>query len=188
MTKHIMIDIETLDTTARAVVISIGAVAFGFQTGAQTYPFYRGMAYDDQIRMGRMMSQSTLKFWSEQPDEARAAAFGGDRVPTEVVLKELGEFIKRHRDGDTDRPLVWAYPASFDFAILEDLYRDYNSFAPWGHRDRRCARTLYSLAGNPSFSHEGDLIPHHPVSDCQVQITQAIVSVGEIKRLGVNIS
>lgn len=185
--QHIMLDIETLDTTARAVVISIGAVAFTFQGGAKTFPFYRGIAYDDQIRMGRHISQSTLKFWNDQSEEARGAAFGGTRTPTEEVLAELAEFITRHRVGEL-RPHIWAFPACFDLAILEDLYSGYGDVAPWGHRDRRCARTLYSLAGSPAFEHEGHILPHHPVSDCQVQITQARRSIGRLKNVGPDIS
>jgi len=183
--QHFMIDIETLDTTARAVVLSIGAVAFTFNGGEQAFPFYRGIAYDDQLKRGRSASQSTLQFWNQQSEAARGAAFNGIRTPTEEVLVELNDFINA-RDGQD--ALVWAYPASFDIAILKDLYEDYEMEVPWHYRNVRCLRTLYSLAGNPSFSHEGHILPHHPVSDCQVQITQAIVSVGEIKRLGVNIS
>ncbi len=38
--KHIMLDLETLDTTSSAVVISIGAVAFDPETNALGDKFY----------------------------------------------------------------------------------------------------------------------------------------------------
>lgn len=185
--QHIMLDIETLDTTARAVVISIGAVGFTFDGGAQSFPYYRALDYNVQIRRGRSISQSTLHFWSQQNGAARGAAFNGTRTPTTESLHELAAFITRFSGMHGD-PLIWAYPASFDLAILEDLYTQFDITIPWGHRDKRCARTLYSLAGEPDFEHKGHIEPHHPVSDCQVQITQAIISVGEIKRIGVNIA
>lgn len=182
--QHIMLDIETLDTTARAVVISIGAVAFTLEGGARSFPFYRTVAYDDQIAKGRRISADTLKFWNAQSEEARGAAFGGVRVHTEFCLRELTEFVSTR----FSEPLIWAYPAAFDLAIMEDLYTDFGMDIPWSHRAKRCARTLYSLAGNPSFKHEGHVLPHHPVSDCQVQITQMRVALEHIKYHGVNIA
>lgn len=182
--QNIMLDIETLDTSANAVVISIGAVGFKFDGSRQTFPFYRSIAYQDQINIRRHVSASTLEFWSAQSDEARGAAFDGkDRLETGYALQELTAFIERH-----DEPLIWAYPACFDLSIMEDLYEDFGEDIPWHHRDRRCARTLYSLAGNPDFDHKGHVLAHHPVSDCQVQITQAHVAYQTLKRVGPNIA
>ena len=186
--QHIMIDIETLDTTARAVVLSIGAVAFSFEGGQQTFPFYRALDYDDQLAIGREVSQSTLHFWSQQSDKARGAAFDGTRTDTVEVLHELGVFIAERSHGEGGRPLIWAYPAAFDLAVLEDLYGQFDVGVPWKHRNHRCVRTLYSLAGNPDFEHKGVVEAHHPVSACQVQITQAIRSVEVLNVSNVNIA
>lgn len=186
MTQNVMIDIETIDTTARAVVISIGAVAFTFPNGGQPAPFFRALKYDDQLRLGRRVSDSTLSFWSKQSDEARGAAFRGlNKVDTVEALHELDDWLKMRTN---DNSLMWAYPAAFDLAILEDLYTDFNMIIPWGHRAKRCARTLASLAGNPKYDEPSGLIPHHPVSDCHNQIAQAQEAVRTIHTAGVNIS
>lgn len=176
--EHIMLDIETLDTANSAVVLSIGAVKFSFEKGADTSlaPFFRSLKYDDQMEYGRTVSESTLQFWMAQSEEARGAAFNGVRTGTTEALTELTEFITA---GVTD-PMVWAKPACFDLSIMEDLFKDYRMDAPWGHRNRRCLRTLYDVAGSPDYKHEGHIIPHHPVSDCQVQITEAMVSYKKI--------
>lgn len=183
--NQIMIDIETIDITARAVVISLGAVAFTFERGAQAQPFFRALKYDDQLRLGRRVSDSTLSFWSKQTDGAREAAFRGFKVDTMEALHELDDWLKtRTHEGS----LVWAYPAAFDLAILEDLYTDFGMTIPWSHRTKRCARTLAHLAGNPQYDEPPSLIPHHPVSDCHNQIAQAQEAVRTINTAGINMS
>ena len=70
MTTHATIDIETLDITPDAVVLTIGGVKFDpFTKEAPYSDLYIRMDADQQMEAGRTVSEDTLKWWNTQPQE-----------------------------------------------------------------------------------------------------------------------
>jgi hypothetical protein len=141
---HLMIDLETLSTDPRAVVLSVGAVLFDRD---KVYSdFYREVEVDSQIRDGRHVMASTLAWWIDQGDNAkRVFTDTGDKRPLGIVLQELNLYVANH----APTIQVWANGASFDLPILATAYNDAQLAAPWRFYNERCYRTLKNMFPTP---------------------------------------
>lgn len=162
-----MIDIETLDTGPRSVILSIGAVKFDRIGPLKTPTFFRALELDQQmINFGRTVSQATLFWWHEQSDVAwHTSLHPNNRVMPYSAMSELRAFLRGVE-------CFWANPPAFDCTILDGLYRDIHLEIPWKHNQLRDMRTLREEAGMPrDWSPEGWLgVAHDPVDDCRFQI------------------
>ena len=115
-----MIDLETLDVSPRAVVLSIGAIVFDFKRMQTLRTYEATLQLEDQTAAGRTVKTSTVHWWLEQSSEARLAITNPDAlarklISYDVMLKELKSFLPS--DG-----FVTAKPAMFDLAILSDMH------------------------------------------------------------------
>lgn len=70
MTIRLMLDFETLSLKENAVLLSIGACTFDPATGDIGHTFYT--AIDPRTQPGRDISASTVLWWLDQDDAARA--------------------------------------------------------------------------------------------------------------------
>lgn len=115
-----MIDLETLDVSPRAVVLSIGAIVFDFKRMQTLRTYEATLQLEDQTATGRTVKTSTVHWWLEQSSEARLAITSPDAlarksISYDLMLKELKSFLPS--DG-----FVTAKPAMFDLAILSDMH------------------------------------------------------------------
>lgn len=162
----VMLDIETLDTKPSAVILSAAAVTF---TEAEGVRDICRVTFDlqEQFSRGRTVSQSTLLWWMEQSDDARAVAFTAvNRQPVEHALTRLFDFA----NGFTH---YYANSPSFDMVLLGSLAYDFNKPVPWSYRDCRDVRTLRAVAEIESDWQPNEPITgpaHDPVTDCLWQI------------------
>lgn len=169
--KHIMIDLETLDTKPSAVVVSLGAVAFdpfSGELGEQLSVSFAGTGLDTQMKLGRTVSGSTLIWWAQQNDAVRAQLSGGD-THTDILdgLSQFGAFITRNGNNDA---CVWGNGAAFDNVILASLYNTFKREAPWSFSKDRCYRTMKNLYGrNIPLERLGE--HHNALADALSQAT-----------------
>jgi len=166
--REMMIDLETLDTTHSAIVLSIGAVVWEDENIIER--FMRVLDIDEQVRAGRTLSQHTLTWWLRQDRTAMQEAFNPVRQSMDIVLDDFNEFCQSHKDKGLNR--FWAGPATFDFPIWENLCEDFGKPIPWSHRQRYDLRTAVSALHYSVKNHVSSCtgIPHMPVYDCEVQI------------------
>jgi|SRR6185437_11888845 len=166
--SDIMVDIETLSThTSNAVILSVGAVKFDLFEDFPVFHDEKMWVLDahEQIAAGRDVSQNTLKFWADQPPEAREHwACAVDRVPVHVFANEFREFCSLDS-------LIWAHGICFDINNIESLYC--NDTAPWRYNKVRDCRTIVNCCAErrqqPGNIH-GSVVAHNPMSDCYAQI------------------
>lgn len=155
--KHMMIDIETLDTATTAVVPQVGWCLFD-ETEVKP-PVELALDIDEQIKAGRTISASTLQWWMTQPDIARERVFCPDKVHT------IADLATRLRtllyDGQIE--CVWAHGPQFDIATLKHLL----GAEPWHYRSIRDTRTLAMLA--PSAHKPAALTKHSAGDDAYAQ-------------------
>lgn len=148
-----MIDIETLDVTSNAVIVSIGAVKFD---NGRTYDiFSHRVDIDSCLRMGMSVSGSTIAWWMRQSDAARAQ-FQEDGAPLNEILSKLSKFVSGLE--------IWCNGAAFDVPILENAYRLCGLEIPWKYYEVRCYRTLvhhYKEVKLPAFAGTA----HDPLDD-----------------------
>lgn len=169
--RHIMLDLETLDTSASAVVLSIGAVKFEKdEPGWLGEKFYMVLETEDQLFRGRSTSESTIRWWQNQSESARAI-FEVEKTPADVALDKLFDFMGL--PGDCK---VWGNGAAFDNVILTNLFATYGLEAPWNFWDDRCFRTLKAEFGHLTSKPKFVGTEHHALDDAvhQAKWCQAI--------------
>ena len=137
--RDLMIEIETLGTAPGSVILSVGAVTFDAETGEFGEEFYAAVEPQSAVDLGLTIDVSTLKWWMDQSEEARKAAFSGDE-PLSKVLFDLRLFVL-----SVEPSRVWAKPPSFDIVLLESAYRACAITIPWHYRTPRDCRTLFDL-------------------------------------------
>lgn len=161
-TTHGMIDLETIDVTPSAIVLSIGGVKFD-PNGDKIYDgFHYRVDVDAQEQKGRTSSPDTLEWWGKQDNAVIEAAFGDeDRVSVEFMLDELKKWAV-----GVDK--MWAQGVAFDMPIIEDLCRQNNKPYPWAFWNVRDSRTLFGIMPkDPRKQFKFDA--HNALEDCKVQ-------------------
>ena len=144
MPKHLMVDLETLDTRPTSVVLSIGAIAFDPQSKwlDTTGGFEQNLRLEEQFEAGRTISESTLLWWLDQSEDARKSITGNPRKTVEDSLEGLREYASR-----MNCEYVWSNGAAFDVVILEHLM-DYTKI-PWKFYKVLDMRTMMWLKNVP---------------------------------------
>jgi 3' exoribonuclease, RNase T-like len=165
-TKHISIDIETMGVKANAAIISIGAVLFDPQEtvvaalGGGT--FYRKVDLASSIRAGLQVDASTIMWWMQQSDDARAEFARKDKDnPRNALYEVLGDLVtwfEAHggywgpEGNSIQTPMrgdlrVWAKGPDFDCVILESAFAACQLKTPWKYSEKRDVRTICEAAG-----------------------------------------
>jgi hypothetical protein len=166
--QQIMLDMETIGTSANSVILSIAAVYFN-DDGTTGDEFYLVIDRQSQINLGRVADKDIIAWWEKQSADAQkeAYAFPDDqREDTKQALVKLNEFILK---GGKD-VLVWGNGSDFDNALLADIFRTFGIKQPWAFWNNRCFRTFKSefkhLASEPVF----DGVKHHALHDAKHQV------------------
>lgn len=134
--NNIMLDLETLSTASNAVIVSIGAVKFD-EKDIDNAGFYAVLEQKEQLALGRDVSTSTLAWWMQQSEEARAVF----KAPKVAVNDALDQF----RDFCGDNPIIWGNGSDFDNVVLGSLYDKIGGTRPWSYNSSRCFRTIKNL-------------------------------------------
>lgn len=145
MTKHLMVDMETLAVSSRSVVLSLGAVHFNPYENGYTDKIYFKINLDDQDALGREIDSNTLDWWSKQDPVIMEEAFSpDDRIPLSAALDRFHKFA-------WGCDAFWSHGATFDLVILEDIYRQLKRPLPWNYWQLRDTRTLFDLGVDPEM-------------------------------------
>lgn len=138
MPTHGMIDLETLDVTPSATVLSLGAVKFDPYTNNEPHSeLYLKINIDQQDQLGRTTNDSTIEWWGKQDSAVMEEAFDQtDAVTVEEALRQLNKWVV---GVDT----VWGQGYGFDITILEDMYRNVSTPIPWNFWQVKDSRTLF---------------------------------------------
>lgn len=174
----VMIDLETLDTDATCVILSIGACVFDPMTGIITDELYMEINKDAQIKEGRTISASTLDWWMTQPAEERDRVLVDNSSKLELyqALANLANFVPK---GDK----VWANGIDFDLRILEHAYTSMSIEVPWRFYNTEHVRTICNLTdgfiSRKDFEFEGQ--QHNALHDARHQVKYVSVMYGHIR-------
>lgn len=160
MNTDIMIDLETLDVTPTATILTIGAVKFDPFGDDVNEPacekFYLKVDVDSCDQIGASVSQATLEWWSSQSKEAQDEAFDPNgRIPIEDAIAQLYKFCWGAKR-------VWSHGAGFDVVILEWYFRKIGKAIPWSFWEVRDTRTIFDIGINP---HRPPVLKHHALED-----------------------
>lgn len=166
----LMIDLETLDTTPTAVVLSLGAVLFDPHSDASGSTFYVEFTnfLEQQTDAGRTISPNTVLWWMKQDAAARDVFATKEVSQTRCTplwgLSEFADFVKQHNVRN-----VWAKDPDFDVVILRSLYQtNAPGFAfPFSYNASRSVRTVESLPWAPQRAKKA--VAHNALEDAIAQ-------------------
>ena len=159
---HGMIDLETLSTNPNATILTVGGVKFDPYTMAEpSQGMYFRVDVDSQTEMGRDVMQETVNWWSKQPKEISDEAFSDDnRASLDDMIKKINKF-------SVGVDVFWCQGPLFDYAILQDIYKQLGYPVPWQYWQIRDSRTLFSLV--PKDPDEVRTGLHNALEDCYFQ-------------------
>jgi hypothetical protein len=159
-----MLDLETLGTRPGCVILTLGAVKFDPYSLQEPGPgIYFRVDVDEQTALGREVQEDTLAWWISQADDIREEALGeNERVSLDTLYRDLNRFLVGANN-------IWAQGPLFDFAILENLYRQMGWPTPWQYWQIRDSRTLFGVHGDPRVKGKAGL--HNALEDCVSQAT-----------------
>ena len=163
MAIHATIDLETIDTRPQATVLSLGAVKFDPHSAIEPHSeLYLKISVDDQDRLKRTTSDSTIEWWSKQDPKIMEEAF--DQTGAVSVEQALAQVSKFAVGVDT----LWGQGYGFDYTILEDMYRSIGKPIPWNFWQIRDSRTLFGVCNeDPRKKIQNDL--HNALADAYFQ-------------------
>lgn len=161
MARAIMIDLETLGSVPGCGICSIGAAACTAD-GFVTERLYLIVSRFSCRDYGLFEQQSTLDWWTRQPEEARQVLLAAEdpdgSMPLPDALDELNRFVRRHG------PIVEVFGngSDFDNAILAAAAHAAHVELAWPFWQNRCYRTLKARAPQVAIRREGT---HHNALD-----------------------
>jgi hypothetical protein len=170
-TNAVMIDLEFLNVTNSAAVLSCGMTAYNKDTleVGESYGFNFDLA--DGIRRGLTIGADTLLWWIGQDKAAIQAAFdnkGKDfNHSLEIGIAKIGNFISKHN------AVELMALGGRDFAIIYHICEVIGMSVPWDHRIERDLRTLREEHG------AGISVPdvgtaHNAIDDSKYQVNLLI--------------
>ncbi len=193
MTKHFMVDIETLSTAVNAVVLSVGAAEFDPFTDKIEREFYRELRLD--MQRGRHISGDTVQWWAKQLTENNAENIltnpNSEKLDPHNAVFSLAEFFKSRAYGVTspeeyDDIIVWACDPDFDLAILSNLYGELNLPVPWKFWNTRSVRTVRMLNKIAGIEMPKSPVTHNALEDCIRQAKEVSAMLSMLHRLSQN--
>lgn len=168
MYKHVMLDLETLGTTADAVIMSIGAVRFDLDGDSlDDEAFYASVSIDSNLEQGRRVDENTLIWWLGQP--AAQTVFHEPKQSLEAALDALTAWFGE----DADQLHTWSNGADFDLPMLAHAYRSFGWDAPWKFWNNRCFRTFKNLPGAHKTPRIEQGMKHNALDDAIYQARKA---------------
>ncbi len=164
-----MIDIETFDIAHNALVFQIAVILFD-KDHTISYKEIWNLDFDEQVAAGRDISASTTAFHLKIPRNAIAALEDENRVTMNEFSDHLIAVFKRSKPTK-----IWA-KGSFDFNILENLFKYTARKPPWKYYQCRELRTLMKECGVA----KGD-VSHTALEDCVAQLAKLEECRGVVK-------
>lgn len=180
----IMLDLETLGNRINPAIAQISAVGFTLETGV-----IEGSEFDVLVDtescevVGLETDPSTIKWWSEQSQEAQDLVFSGDipnkpRMDIEDALNEFTQYITYYR-ALGHKVYVWGNGIRADNVWLLSAYKACGKDDPLAYNEDLDYRTLHYLTKKKSGIDvkkvtEFDGVPHNALDDCKYQIKCAM--------------
>ena len=169
MSKHYVVDIETLDTRPTAAIIGIAIVGEGYEFDIKCHPHHYTLGMmlgNPHITVGK----STLEFWKSQAIESPEAykkywleVSPEDYRPEEMITKARNEFHKLVNSVEPDSHF-WSRGKDFDFPILVNAFSSQGLQTPWGYRNTHCLRDMEMLLPEYKLSNTG-YVKHDALQD-----------------------
>jgi DNA polymerase III epsilon subunit-like protein len=169
--KHCMVDLETLGSNPKSPIVQVGMVFFTVE-GILTQSLLT-VDFDDALRHGEP-DGSTYRWWLQQPKEAQESLFKNPRP-----IMEVADIIEKLLVAQ-NASFYWAH-ATFDFPILQSLFRSLGRKYPLPYKRCYDLRTLEYLSNHPQWEPRTG-IHHNALDDATYQASHAIKCLQILKK------
>ena len=167
--KHIMLDLETLGTSSKSVIVAIGAVAFDFESDFQE-TWYSTVSAKSGVDAGLQMDPDTVSWWLQQSDQAREI-FKNPSNDLKSALNLFSAWVK-----EVDPAGVWGNGVDFDNVIIMNSYVACGMKMPYRYSKNRCFRTVRGLFPTEGVVRQGT---HHNALDDAIFQMQVLKKINE---------
>lgn len=171
---NVMVDLETMGNGPSAAIVTIGAVEFDPGSGELGRKFYQEVSLEDSAANGGVIDASTVLWWMQQSDEARAELNSKVSIGLLQALLQFSRWLLACGPGVK----VWGNGSPFDNVILRSAYGAFRMDAPWGHWNDRCYRTLKNLRPDIKLERIGTY--HNALDDAITQAKHAVVILSDL--------
>lgn len=186
--RHLMVDIETLDTKSNGAVIWIAAQFFNMDSGELGPSFTQAITISSNMKAGLNLNSDTALWWLRQEDALKAWA-NAEKKELPEALDLFSEFIDKNCSEVGFE--IWGNSNRFDMGMLDNAYTRLGKKLPWRFRDERDVRTLVSF--NPKIKEEviknaveSGAERHNPLVDVQLQIKYCVATYKTLKTCSCN--
>ena len=160
MTKHCMVDLETMSVAPNAVILTLGAVHFNPRSNTIDNELYIKFSIDDQDLLNRHIDPKTIDWWAKQNPKIIEEAFGdSERTPVKEAIKLFHKFA-------WGCDAFWSHGSVFDIVILENLYKQLEMATPWNYWQVRDTRTIFDIGYKHNMPQESK---HNALEDAKRQ-------------------
>ncbi|MCY1282776.1 3' exoribonuclease, RNase T-like [compost metagenome] len=172
---HYVLDLETMGKGPRSAIAAIGCVRI--EKLVITGSLYRRVRLETSLQAGLQVDASTIEWWLQQEEAARAEIFnpGGSRL--ESALADLANFMgKPPGEAPSRTTLLWGNGSSFDNVIVGNAFDACSLERPWhfwNDRDLRTLLALYPEAKQLPFKDT----KHHALDDAMHEASQLIAAL-----------
>lgn len=165
----VMIDIETLATSSRAVVTQIGALVFDEKSISER-TLLINVDVLPQILSGFHIHEDTVNFWKKQAEEnpSFVTTPRADVMYPEEAFSLLNDYLTPLLASNSYNE-VWAKSPSFDLGIIETHFKFYGIPTPWTFRQIRDCRTTDAVLKAAGESTDRAEVAHNALHDCIAQ-------------------
>lgn len=186
----IMVDIETLGTRMDSVILEISAVEFNRHNGEIGEIFDKKIDIASQVNSyNRKIDARTLKWWSEQSNDAKKNIFGcDDTLQLCEALCDFKSFYDRcnnlqYGDDDNRTVTLWGNGSIFDLGILQHAFETVTKDGkiPWKFWAVNDVRTVVALNPSVKKNCKFDGIQHCAVDDCKHEIKYLVDTLKTIQ-------
>lgn len=162
----VMLDIETLGTKPGCIVLSVGAVAFDFDTGEEVGSFQSNISIKDSQENGLSIDADTLKWWLEQDKGAfDSAFFSKEKVNLAHAASNFSMWFSAVCDG-----AIWAQGMDFDMPIWGHAMEASGVQRPWPFWMCRDTRSAYHAMRFDPKTVKREGTHHSAIDDARHQI------------------
>lgn len=174
--SYVMLDLETMGLDFNAAVVQISAVEFDLITGLVLSSFTVNVDYKSAVEAGLTTTDSTVKFWHDQPPEVQERVLIGG-ISLKDALEQLHNYLNK-----LGTPYVWGNGVRADNVWILSAFRALGMPDPFAYNKDLDYRTLYQLAelkadlkGDPKPWKDLPFVgfPHYSLDDCYHQIKKA---------------
>lgn len=168
--RDLMIDIETLDTSPKAVVLSVGLVRFNPVSRDVAEAVQIVLDLDEQLQLGRVINPNTLRWWVSPDPKVpnKLEVFRNQIAPEGAPPKALITALTTIHDVAERAHRVWGNGVGFDNTILHSLANDVIGDPVWNYWKDRCFRT-FARTFDPDAKFRRNSADHDALSDAKLQ-------------------